>query len=272
MPELAVVGNLVKDIVGGTEPRPGGVVYYTARALAALEPSIDVRLVTRCSEQDAPALLPALEAFGLPVTWRPAGETQTFRFHYEDERRVMELVSLGDPWTEADVRGWVGDAIGESHRIVLGALTRGDFTPAGIRALAGGERRLLVDSQGLVRLRLLGPLVQDAGVDRFIYDLIAALKLDEEEASTLAGGLDPDTLRRLGVPELVVTMGSRGALVVTDDVAELVPAVEVAGPVDPTGAGDTFWVAYVLGRRDGLSPVEAATRATAFVAGMLAPR
>ena len=62
-----------------------------------------------------------------------------------------------------------------------------------------------------------------------------------------------------------------GALVVTADLAEEVPALPVAG-VDPTGAGDAFWVAYLAARADGRGPIEAARGASAFVAGLLAAR
>ena len=36
MTELAVVGNLTRDVVAGATPRPGGAVFYAARALARL--------------------------------------------------------------------------------------------------------------------------------------------------------------------------------------------------------------------------------------------
>ena len=41
------------------------------------------------------------------------------------------------------------------------------------------------------------------------------LKLAEREAAMLAGSTEPDGLRALGVPEVVVTFGSGGSLVVT---------------------------------------------------------
>jgi sugar/nucleoside kinase (ribokinase family) len=269
---VAVIGNLVKDIVAGAEPRPGGAVFYTARALAALGVTDDVQLVTRCTEDDAETFLPALQDFGLPVAWRAAQETQTFSFHYEGDHRVMEVVALGDQWQEADIRGWVGDEIGDVRWIMLGALTREDFTPEAVLALVEGGRRLLLDAQAMVRLRRLGPLAEDSDVNPRVYSLIAGLKLNDEEAMTLVGSMEPEALRALGVPEIIVTKGSKGALVVTGEVAELVPAVEIDGPVDPTGAGDTFWVSYLLARRDGVEPVEAASRASEFVARMISRR
>ncbi len=129
MPAVAVIGNLVKDIVAGAPERPGGAVFHQPRAFGQLEHSLDVRLVTRCAPGDRELLLVPLEEFGLPVTWRPARETQAFSFHYEGERRIMEIVGLGDPWTPDDIEGWVAQAIGDTEWILLGALTRADFPP-----------------------------------------------------------------------------------------------------------------------------------------------
>ena len=40
---------------------------------------------------------------------------------------------------------------------------------------------------------------------------------------------------------------------------------------DPTGAGDAFATAYIVGRNAGFGPVGAARRATAVVASLLRP-
>lgn len=270
MPDVAVIGNLVKDVVAGSAPRPGGAVYYQARVFAALGRTEGVRLVTRCAPADRALLLEPLEAFGLPVTWRPGRETQTFGFHYQGERRVMEVEALGDPWTPDDVEGWVAQAIGDTQWIMLGALTRADFPPETLAALRAGGRQLLVDGQGLVRRGTLGPLVRDGKVPPESFASIRLLKLNDSEARALVGSIEPRDLRRLCVPEVVVTLGSRGALVVTADAAREVPAVPLGEPVDPTGAGDTFWVAYLEARADEAPPADAARHAAEVTTRLLA--
>jgi 2-dehydro-3-deoxygluconokinase len=72
------------------------------------------------------------------------------------------------------------------------------------------------------------------------------------------------------VPEVLLTLGSQGSYVVTPTLLELVPANSVDGPVDPTGAGDTFSVTYLLRRIEGAEPVEAARAASHAVAELLA--
>lgn len=272
MPRAAAIGNLVKDVVAGAPPRPGGAVFYQARALAAIERTADVQVVTRCAPEDRDLLLPPLEAYGLPVAWRPARETQSFSFHYEDERRLMEVDALGDPWTPDDIGGWVAQAIGDTQWVLLGALTRADFPQETLAALRREGRLLLVDAQGFVRRGTLGALVRDGDLPLESWTAVRALKLNENEARILVGSNEPRDLRRLCVPEVVLTLGSEGAMVVTADRAQHVAATPIDEPVDPTGAGDTFWVSYLVSRSEGADPIEAARHASDTTAAILAAR
>ena len=56
----------------------------------------------------------------------------------------------------------------------------------------------------------------------------------------------------------------------TPEHVEHVPAVPVDGEVDPTGAGDTYSVTYLVQRAAGAEPVEAARVAAATVSAFLA--
>ena len=97
-----------------------------------------------------------------------------------------------------------------------------------------------------------------------------AVLVGGEEAEALVGGIDADALAALGPPEVVVTFGSRGSLVVADGRATEVHARYV--DVDPTGSGDAFAAAYLASRASGNAPATAARRATAVVAAMLNER
>src|SRR2546428_7063570 len=100
--------------------------------------------------------------------------------------------------------------------------------------------------------------------------MVTIAKLGEEEAQVHGEGLDERGLRRVGVPEVIVTLGSRGAVVLGDGLAELVPARRVPGDPDPTGSGDAFAAAYLAARADGHAPPSAARRASALVTALLA--
>ena len=103
MPRAAIVGNLVLDVVAGAPERPGGMVWYCARALSEIDPDADVVLVCRSAVEDREALVPRLEEFGFPITWQAAAQTTRFSFHYEGDRRIMAIDSLAEPWTPADI-------------------------------------------------------------------------------------------------------------------------------------------------------------------------
>ena len=270
MPSAAIVGNLVLDVVAGAPERPGGAVWYCARALSEIDPDADVVLVCRSAPEDRDLLVPGLEQLGFPVHWRAAKRTTRFSFHYEGDRRVMQIDALADPWTPSDVRGWVGETIRGAPWVLVGALTRGDFPLETLTALTAGGHRLIVDAQGLVRHGRVGPLVSDGTIDRAILGHITALKLNDEEAVQLCGGTDEVALRTLGIPEIVLTLGSEGALIISGEITTHVDAVPVKGPIDPTGAGDSFLLAYTVARQRGVDPHEAGSIASRFVSTIIA--
>lgn len=76
-------------------------------------------------------------------------------------------------------------------------------------------------------------------------------------------------LRAAGVPEVVVKVGARGCLVVGEDGAVLVPAVENVAVVDTTAAGDAFNGAYIAARLDGAPPPEAAAAGNRLAAEII---
>lgn len=262
MSGLAVVGHLTRDVVAGAEPRPGGGAFWSTRALSQLEAHAVV--TAACSAEDRPALVPPLEAFGLPVTWLESSTTTAYSFHYEGDRRIMWQDAIGDPWSPEEAIAAVGDA----EWVNVCALTRTDFPPETLEALRADGRRLLVDLQGLVRTATVGPLSTDQHIGDALRH-VEVLKLNDEEAVTLVGSADPVALQGLGVPEVLLTLGSQGAWVVTPAGAEHVPAVPVEGAFDPTGAGDTFSVTYLVQRVAGAEPVEAARVAAATVSAFL---
>jgi len=260
---LAVVGNLSRDLVDGSPPRPGGAPFHAARALRVLgRPAL---VGAKCADSDRDSLLTPLVRLGLPVLWRGGGSTASFSFRYEGDRREMVVEALGDPWGPADLNG-----LERADWVHVGALARSDF-PAETLAELGRDRRVSFDGQGLVRPERTGPLELDAAYDPEVLRHVSILKLAEEEARTLVGEPDESALRSLGVPEVVVTLGSEGSLVLADGKLEKVPA-QAAGEVDPTGAGDAFSAVYLASRSSGHAPAAAARRATALVAGLLARR
>jgi sugar/nucleoside kinase (ribokinase family) len=261
---IAAIGNLTLDRVDDGKPRAGGTVFYSARTLSRRH--ADARVAASCSADDAPTLEAALESVGLPVAWYLSETTNAFRIRYSHTgQRMMRLDSLGKRWAAEEAVGAVGDA----EWIHVGALVRTDFPRETLAALAGGDRKLLVDGQGLVRLPTLGALRSNGEIGDVLRH-VTILKLDEHEAQLLAGDTAPASLRSLGVPEVIMTLGDRGSILVTPDVYAAIPPHEVPRSVDPTGAGDTFSAAYLVARAARVEPEEAARSATDVVGEFLA--
>jgi sugar/nucleoside kinase (ribokinase family) len=260
---LAVIGPLARDDVDGHASRIGGGPWHAGRALRALQqPAI---VVAKCGEPERRSYLRLLAALGLPVALAATGETTSFSFSYDEEgHREMRVDAIGEPWSEADEPERVLRRVEWVH---VAPLLRDDFSPDTLDRLAR-RRRLLLDGQGLVRARRLGPLVLDPDFDRALLRHVSILKLAEEEARAILGDADLEELRDLDVPEVVVTFGARGSLVLTRDAALRVATRPARG--DPTGAGDAFSVAYLSARAGGHRPISAARRASALVSALLA--
>jgi sugar/nucleoside kinase (ribokinase family) len=265
VPQLAVVGNLSLDLVNGRPPRVGGAPFHAARALRVLgRPAL---ILAKCAHEDRPTLLPPLIGLGLPVVWLGGASTAGFSFQYDGDRRAMTVDSLGDAWTPEDAR-----EVGEARWVHVGALAQSDF-PLETLAELSRRRRVSFDGQGLVRPPRTGPLELDDGFDRELLRHISVLKLAEEEAGVVVGGApDEEGLSSLGVPEVLVTLGSQGSLLLADGRLQQIPAAPIEEEIDPTGAGDAFAAGYLVARSAGHAPAAAARRATSVVAGLLGRR
>jgi sugar/nucleoside kinase (ribokinase family) len=259
---LAVIGPLSRDLVESGAPRIGGGPWYAARALRALHQ--DAIVAAKCGEPEQRSYLRQLSALGVPVSVAAAGETTSFSFHYDaDGRREMRVEAIGEPWSDGDEPE---RALRRAEWVHVAPLLRGDFTPGTLERIAH-RRGVLLDGHGLVRVRQAGPLAIDGDFDRALLRHVSILKLAEEEAQAILGGGELEELRELGVPEVVVTFGAGGSLVLTRDAAVRVSARPAGG--EPTGAGDAFSVAYLSARAGGHRPVSAARRASALVTALL---
>lgn len=241
--QLAVVGQLSRDVIAGEPPRIGGPPWHAARALRAL--GVDARIVAKCGEADAIEFTRMLGTLDLPFDLVVGKETTAFSFSYDAAGvRTMRVESVGDPWREDELRL---DGVEWVH---VGPVLRGEIDLGWV----SGGRTVLLDAHGLVRVPEPGPLRLDDSFDRAQLGHVSMLKMSEEEAAVIG---------ETGIAEEIVTHGARGATVN----GVLVEAVRVDR--DPTGAGDMFAAAYLVSRAEGAEPVDAARRAAALVSELL---
>lgn len=267
MPKIAVAGNVAVDRIDGEPPSAGGCPSFAAMALRTLRR--EGQILTRYAAADCDVFEPVLSTLGVPVTTLPARSTNGFGFHYDGEHRTMTVDEIGQAWTPEDANALDPDVVW----VHVAPLLRSDFPADALAALAGDDRVVSYDGQGLVRVSRLGPMALDAAFDPALIDPISVLKLAEDEAVVLAGASFADRhARELGVNEILVTYGSEGCTIYAGGEAQHVPAAWPVLGVQTTGAGDIFMVGYVAARSDGDEPRSAAEKASFLVATMLDAR
>ena len=129
----------------------------------------------------------------------------------------------GAPWTVADAR-----AVGRAAWVHRGGLRAPTSPPTCSRCLPA--IRLALDGQALVRRAEAGPLVLDDDFDPEVLRHLTALKLNEEELEALGG---EERVLELGVPELLLTQASAGAIVIARGVREHVHADRSKSTIRP---------------------------------------
>ena len=271
MGRLAIIGSTAKDRVGGGPARPGGAPHYASGALEAL--GYQMVAVTKVAREDE-TLLETLRARAVDLHVRVASSTVAFSHANDGDRRASSIDDPGQPWEPAQIEEWVAPAVADCDALHIGALSRADFSTAAVatlRTVAGPDRLLSFDAQGLVRPGRRGPVVEDGDFNHALLEYLDVLKFAEDEARAAGLTLDERSLGSLGVGEVLVTLGRRGAIVCAGGSVRPV-SCKVVETADTTGAGDRFVAAYVAQRLIGAEPGPAADGAADVVADLLRRR
>ena len=261
MARLAVIGNVARDHVDGGPPSPGGCPTFAALAFRML--GREGQILTRYAESDRQLFEHHLAELGVPVTTLPADATSGFALDYQGDSRTMRVTAMGHTWRPSDLEA-LEPTVEWVH---VAPLLRSDFPAETL------GRRVSFDGQGLVRVPRIGEMAVDADFDPALLPPLSVLKLAEDEAEIVAGGrFEARHAAQLGVPELLLTLGSEGAILYLGGGEEAIPVTGPVRDVQSTGAGDVFMVAYIAARSDGEEPEAAANLAAATVARMLEER
>ncbi len=269
--ELTLIANVALDRVNRGPWTCGGCPAFAPYVFARLRARGAIHAA--CADEDL-AMFRALAADGsVAFRFMRAAATSRFELDYSGdygERRFMVLHTIGHAWTEADIDGLEID----SEWVHLAPLTRSDFSVAAVARLAARGHRIAYDGQGLVRVPQIGELTLDARYDPKVLRHLTVLKLSEDETAVLAAkhGRERALEGFSDIPELVLTLGFRGADVRSGGAVTHVAPDRVVANVQTTGAGDVFMIAYLIGRDRGLAPTAAATLGANVAAAMLAER
>ena len=266
--DIICIGHITHDRIVTPDREvhmPGGTSFYFSygiRHLLGERDDISYRLITSLSEKDM-KVVNDMRREGIDVDVIPSRETVYFENIYDanQNNRRQRVRAKADPFSCEKL----GDV--NARYIVLGTLLADDFDLSTIRFLSK-RGTLVVDVQGYLR-EVRGDKVFACEWKDKIEALryVDILKVNEYEIEVLTGEPDQhracEMLAQWGVREVLLTLGSYGSVVYVDGQFFDIPACEPLRIVDATGCGDTYVMAYVLRRRLGDTPEQAARIASA---------
>ncbi len=199
---IALIGNLSRDLIPGRPPTVGGGPFHGARALQRLR--VPARIVARCAAADRDALLPPVIRLGTPVRYVAGAQTRDLLVLVR--RRPTRDADRGArrPLAARRSAGAAADAVGarSAARHVTSSRPRRSRRSRGAVESHSTARASFACRRSA---RCGSTTTSTPTLLRHIW----VLKLAEEEAEVVGD------LQALGVREVLVTHGSRGATVYT---------------------------------------------------------
>ena len=245
---VAVVGPVTIDRIvqdGEEAHKRGGVITYAGLTFA--EMGVETRVVTKLAAADG-AVLEPLHQRGIEVCAATSRATTRFVNYVDGDARRQQMSA----WAGAIGAEQLESALTGIELVHLGPLHPDDIGPDALAAIPGACR-VGLDVQGYVR-QIAGEHV-DRGVSPH---LCAALRradfvkasIDELDLVLAHCGRPlQDLVEDCAIAEWVVPAGSRGGWVLERTGARTeFASPQVAEVVDPTGAGDVFFAAYMAFR------------------------
>lgn len=246
--EICTVGHITLDKVvtrQNTQIMAGGTAYYLSRALGQLE--VNASLVTAIAAPDT-AILKEIRNRGIRVFNLPTRNTVYFENIYGEDmnRRDQNVLQVADPispdqFPEVNARYY--------H---LGALLASDIPLALIRSLHG-KGKISMDIQGHLRHLVYQKVAyRDWHEKREALQYVSILKTNEFEMEVVTGTKDiyvgANYLADLGVEEVIVTLGDRGSVILSEGRFTQIPAFRPRQVTDTTGCGDSYMAGYLYKR------------------------
>lgn len=247
MYDICCVGHITLDKV--VTPKdvvhmPGGTSFYFSSAIR----NMDVRytLVTALGAEEQ-YIVSDLRSQGTEVTVLPSRKTVCFENIYPSENqdhRIQRVSQMADPFDAADFTDI------QAKYFHLGPLLAGDIPVSLIKALSE-KGKVALDVQGYLRkVEHESVLPVDWHEKREGLRFVSILKANESEMEVLTGCKEvrqgAKILAEWGVKEVIITLGSKGSVILCDDRFYDIPAyVPATTVVDATGCGDTYMAGYL---------------------------
>jgi sugar/nucleoside kinase (ribokinase family) len=248
--DVCAVGHVTRDLVrikDKVTEMPGGTAYYFSTALKKL--GSRVSLITKLAQKDK-VLLKDLIRDGIDIIYRDGQETTFFENIYPENEnmdfRIQKVRRVALPFSIEDIPDIPAKIF---H---FGPLTSEDIPPEILRHISK-QAKISLDIQGFLR-RVERGEVNTADWEEKDEGLpyVNILKTDEIEARILTG---KENIREAAlelsaydIDEIVITLGSKGSLIYSDEKFYSIPAFPVNRMIDATGCGDTYMAGYIHNR------------------------
>ena len=240
---------------------PGGTAFYFSHAISNMH--VRYLLVTALATDDLRAVS-ALRSKGIEVKVLPSAHTVFFEniYDHDPNHRTQKVLQKADPFTPEQLV-----AI-EAKIFHLGPLLADDIPAAVMRALAA-KAKLSLDVQGFLRKVENKNVCAVDWVDKEqLLPCIHFLKASEEEMLVLTEQADvykgAKMLHQWGVQEVIITQGSRGSVIYSDNIVYNIPAYMQLKVEEATGCGDTYMAGYLYRRMNGATVQQAGEFAAAM--------
>ena len=262
--DIVVVGHVTKDIVRighMTKRMPGGTGFYFSMALQNLFSNF--LLITKLARKDE-VLLNHLRDNNISIYHKVSPETTVFENLYSKDldHRTQNLIKVAASFTLSDIPDI------SAKFFHFGPLTKGDI-PLGILKHLAEKAIISLDIQGYLR-KIEDGIVKpsDWAEKEEGLTYINILKASEKEAQILTGIGDVNRaaikLASYGIDEVIITLGSKGSLIYSQNRFYSIPAYPVKKMADATGCGDTYMAGYLYKRLESGGIEEAGKFASAI--------
>lgn len=266
MNDICCIGHITLDKIvtpKKTTYMPGGTSYYFSHGISHLKDTKHYQLVTALAPSEFKAV-EDIRAKGIKVTVIPSHRTVYFENTYGEnqDNRSQRVLAKADPFTVDHLKNV------NAHIFHLGSLLADDFSLEVVKYLST-KGILAVDAQGYlreVRGEKVYPVDWTEKAEALKY--IDILKVNEHEMEVLTGYKEvrPAALQLAswGVKEVLITLGSLGSIIYTENQFYKIPAYPPKEVVDATGCGDTYMTGYLYMRNKGASIEDAGCFAAAM--------
>ncbi|MHA4738693.1 PfkB family carbohydrate kinase [Dyadobacter sp. MSC1_007] len=257
MYDICTIGHITLDKVVTAQSvkyMPGGTSFYFSKALRQFD--INYMLVTALAEKEN-HIVAGLREENIEVFSQNSPYTVYFENIYSanQDHREQNVLHKAAPFTVAQM-----PAI-DARIFHLGPLLSDDISVDLVKMLAA-KGIVSLDIQGYLRyVKDKKVLYKDWEDKKEALAHVSILKANEFEMEVVTGTSDvregAQYLADLGVKEVIITLGSKGSLIYTDNQFFQIPAYRPTAVVDATGCGDTYMAGYLSKKVRGAGVQEA---------------